>query len=65
MSSAIFSFLSIFAILFIFLKLLGLNQLSWWWLILSPIWLSFLIYAIAFILAVILIIINKERWIIK
>jgi hypothetical protein len=49
-----YSLTSLLAIIFIVLKLCGLITWSWWW-VLSPIWISFIITILIFLMLVILI----------
>jgi predicted small integral membrane protein len=50
------SFITLLAILFIALKLVGIISWSWWW-VLSPIWISF-----AILISVLVVIVVIAKW---
>lgn len=53
------SFLSVLTLIFITLKLTGVINWSWWW-ILSPIWISISLAIIVFIIILSVLAITKE-----
>jgi len=59
-SSGGISFSGLLTCIFIFLKLTGHITWSWWW-VLSPLWISFILFVIAFIIILVLTAL-AERW---
>lgn len=55
------SIVGVLTVVFIALKLTGVINWSWWW-VLSPIWITaLLVFALAFIAAVVIAVIQKEE----
>lgn len=54
------SALSVLALIFFVLKVTGLIDWSWWW-VLSPIWIPFMVYILAILIIVIAIEIKMKK----
>lgn len=52
---------SVLTIIFIVLKLVGVINWSWWW-VLSPLWINAILVAVIFVIIFVVYFIADERW---